>query len=429
MEWDGFFNREEEQRLLLQHMRTGGFGYVTGRRRVGKTELLKNFCAKQGGVYHQAVEGASPQQIFHLVQEWKVHFPFLGEMTPKSWPEFFAILERESWPSLMVIDEFPYLVQSDSTLPSHLQKFVDHVLPQKKSLLLVSGSSQNMLFSTFLEHEAPLYGRALLHLDLKPLSYKWFCEVFKIDPSDPESFESYSLVGGIPHYWRLMPKTSVVKQATELYFSSWASLAEEPQRILSDEGVRGSLPKSILDLVGSGVNKPSEMAARLGISQSQLPRVFEQLMKMKLLSRQMPFGESTRTSKRVFYSIDDFPLAFYYAVVLPNRHLWEAFSLKEKKLRIHEHASHCWEVFCRSRFAGASRYWEKGLEIDLVARQKDGSHLVAECKWRFLVESEKKKLLSGLKEKFQTSLLARQINNPRFRIFSQENLGEFSEVP
>lgn len=422
-----FMNRTLEVQLLKKKTLSGVFGYVTGRRRVGKTALLVEFCKNNQGFYHQSVQGTSLQQITYLTQELKQAVPLLGEVAPKNWSEFFSLLTQVEVPHVFVLDEFPYLVSADATLPSVLQKWIDHVLPQKKMTFLVSGSSQSMLYSQFLEHSAPLYGRAKLHLHLKPLSFAWFCKFMRGKTADPDLFALYSLVGGIPHYWQLMTGQDPVSQADCLFFSPSALLADEPKNIFNDENVTGNIPKAIIDLAGQGVHKPSEIAARLGVPQMQLSRPFTQLIDLGLIAKELPFGESARSTKRVLYQVEDASLRFYYSVFLPHRSRWFVYDKAAKKRLIHEHASTQWENYCRSVFPSAQRYWEAGCEIDLVAPLSETEHLVAECKWTKLSVSEEKRLLEDLRRRFATTQLSQTLKKVTFKIFSQAQLVEMAE--
>lgn len=417
-----FWDRTGEIDLLRRRLGRGELGYVTGRRRVGKTALLTKACEDFGGIYHQAVEGTPQQQLLHLAEELGQRFSILRDAVPRSWGEFFRLLSREKLPPLLVFDEFPYWVNGDPTLPSQLQKWVDHELPRHKTLLVVSGSSQSMLFSEFLGSEAPLYGRAAVHLHLKPLGYDWFCRALDYPIGNPESFVRYSLVGGVPHYWRLMPRGRLLNQAEHLYFEPSAILAEEPAQLLRDEGVTGVLPKAILDLVGRGVSKPSELASRLGTAQGNLSRPLALLRELGLLHKELPFGGSARTTKKVIYSLSDPALAFYYGVFLPSRTRWTLLKPPERKRLLDQHASHVWEHFVRQAFPGSGRYWEGALELDLVAPDPDGGHLIAECKWSDLSRTEERLLLRRLEEKFSRSALAKRLRKVRFGLFSQKDL-------
>lgn len=423
-----FWDRGRELARLKKSLGRGTFGYVTGRRRVGKTALLTEAVRRFGGLYHQAVEGTPQQQLIHLAEELGRRWPLFREIVPRSWSEFFSLLSRQELPRLIVFDEFPYWVQGDSSLPSHLQKWVDHQLPKSKATLLVSGSSQAMLYSAFLNPAAPLYGRAALRLDLRPLSFKWFCRALRYDAKAASSFERYSLVGGVAHYWKLAPRAGVVEQAEALYFAPSALLTEEPKHWLRDEGVNGALPKAILDLIGRGVAKPGELAGRLGTVHGNLTRPLAMLLELGFIQRELPFGESHRTSKKVLYSVADAPLSFYFGEYLSNRERWGALSRAEKSLLIQRHASRQWEVFCRKAWSGSGRYWEGDTELDLVAY--DGATrrlLVAECKWRELGAAEENGVLERLRLAFAATKLAKTYPRVDFRVLSKKDLGEVAE--
>lgn len=425
---DPFWDRTEELLHIRRHVGRPGFGYVTGRRRVGKTALLKRAVEAFGGAYHQAVEGTPHQQLLHLAEELKACCPIFQDVVPRTWTEFFRLLSRERLPKLLVFDEFPYWTAGDPTLPSLLQKWADHELPKHRALVLVSGSSQSMLYSQFLNHSSPLYGRALLHLHLEPLSYRWFCRAMGYRLENPESFARFSLVGGVPHYWRLMPKQPFLEQIDRLYFDPSGMLAEEPIHLIRDEGITGTVPKAIMDLVGRGVSKPSELASRLGTPQGNLSRPLALLLELGLIHRELPFGESTRTSKRVLYALRDPALAFYYGTYLPFRSRWNGLGPKEKIAVLHPHVARQWEHFCRLAFPGSCRYWERNVEIDLVcALPGKKRHLVAECKWARLTPQKEKALLNDLRRRFSLTALSGKLKQVDFRVLTPEVLSKLAK--
>lgn len=419
-----FWDRLDELSRIRRHLGQGGFGYVTGRRRIGKTALLLEATRQFGGLYHQAVEGTVQQQILHAAEELRDRLPILRDVVPKTWGEFFRLLSKERLPKLLIFDELPYWIQGDPGFPSILQKWVDHDLPQQKTLLLVSGSSQAMLHSQFLQQSSPLYGRAALHLHLSPLSYQWFCRALRHDPADPDSFATFSLVGGVPHYWKLLsPGAKALRQAQALYFEPSGILAEEPIRLIRDEGVLGALPRAILDLVGRGVTKPSELAARVGTVHSNLSRPLALLLELGLIHRELPFGESPRTSKKVLYSVHDPALLFYYGTYLMFRSRWDSLSRRAQHTIVSRHAAQVWEQFCRHAHPGSGRYWEKDVELDVVCPSPSTKHLlVAECKWKALTPREEQILLADLRARFSKTKLASTTRRVTFKILTPNDL-------
>src|SRR6185369_16469159 len=100
----------------------------------------------------------------------------------------------------------------------------------------------------------------------------------------------------------------------------------------------------------------------------------------------------------------------------------------QKKEILDRHVAQQWEMFCRQAYPGSSRYWESNLEIDLVAQRDNDSHLIAECKWSALSETQEKSLLADLQRRFYGTRLASTIQNPTFQILSKKNLRQLATL-
>jgi len=158
-----------------------------------------------------------------------------------------------------------------------------------------------MMNDLFLPRAAPLYGRARKLLHVAPLDYAAFCRACRLPADALESFEKFACVGGIPKYWEFVEEgKDVIGLAESLYFDLAPYMEQEPQRILRDEGVSGLNAVAALEAVGRGAERPSEIAARLGTAQTNLSRLLQQLLDASILRRELPFGESVRTTKRSF---------------------------------------------------------------------------------------------------------------------------------
>ena len=210
-------------------------------------------------------------------------------LTASSWMELFPILSLIREDCVIVIDEFPYLVRTTSSLPSQLQRWIDHKQPDCVQLVLL-GSSQTMMNDIFLSSSSPLFERANQIIHLQPMSYKHFCEALTIDPRQIDSFEKFSLIGGVPKYWAHIDKDwDVCKIADELYFKKGAHLESEPDRLLKDEDISGMQAKAIFEALGRGAQRPSEIANRLGIKQTGLSKPMNILLQTSLVTRALPF--------------------------------------------------------------------------------------------------------------------------------------------
>ena len=411
-----FVNRIAEQRELEASARKGGLLIVFGRRRVGKTRLLAHWLRSRGGMYSQAIEGPADLQVQQVFADIAERLD--TKIVPKNWSELLEILTLQKKPWSLCLDEFPYLTATDPTLPSRLQKWLDHSLPRGCQLIL-AGSSTMMMNNLFLNRTAPLYGRAHKLLHVQPMDYAAFCDACGLKPADMESFEKFSLVGGIPKYWEFVEKgQDVIALAEALYFDYAPYMEQEPLRILRDEGVMGLNAVSVLEAVGRGAQRPVEIAQRLGTVQTNLSRLFQQLMDASVLTREMPWGESVRTTKKILYRIQDPTLRFWFRVYSAHRSQWRNFERDKKLKLIHDHASTVFEDACRARFPGAGRYWEKDVELDIVATDPGDTKglVVAEVKWRKLSAAERRHIMSQLEQKWPRTTLSHKHNKVRFLV-------------
>ncbi|MBC8070824.1 MAG: ATP-binding protein [Deltaproteobacteria bacterium] len=325
---------------------------------------------------------------------------------------------RRKPPWTLCLDELPYLVASDPSLPSRLQRWIDHGIP-KRCLLVLAGSSTRMMHSQFLDRSAPLFGRARKILQLEPMSYAAFCGACELDAAEPDSFEQFSCVGGLPRYWEFVERgADALALADALYFGFAPFMEFEPLRLLRDEQVLGPNALAMLEAIGRGAHRPSEIAARLGTAQTNLGRLQQQLVDASLIERELPWGESLRSTKRVLYRIDDPALRFWFAVYSAHRSRWSALTEAQRRKLIHDHASTVFEDHCRGLFVGAQRYWDRDIEIDIVAPdpEQDDGVLVAEVKWRRLSATERKREHAQLEAKWRRTVLASRHPRVRFTV-------------
>ena len=404
-----FVNRVDELKRLEQKKRK--FSVLFGRRRVGKTSLIEHWNSSEPIFYSQAIEASEFQQIQQIMEDFRDVLP--EGLTASSWTELFPILSLISKNCVLVFDEFPYLVRTEKSLPSQMQRWIDHKQPNGVSLMVL-GSSQTMMSGIFLSSSSPLYERADQIIHLEPMSYSHFCEAVELDPLDSKSFETFSLVGGVPKYWSYIEKDwNSCRVADELYFRKGAYLESEPDRLLKDEDINGLQAKAIFEALGRGAHKPSEIANRLGIKQTGLSKPINILLQTSLVTRSLPFGENIRSSKKILYNIKDHALEFWYGTFSPHRSRWHLYNNQEKKKLIHDHASKILEKSYRDLFPDGERYWDgKENEFDCV-RLADASGknlIVSEITHKNLSKKEQKQISTKLEEKFSHSKLSSNYN-------------------
>jgi hypothetical protein len=294
-----------------------------------------------------------------------------------------------------VIDELPYLVAASPDLPSVLQRFVDHEARKARLVLAFAGSSQRMMQGMILDRSAALYGRAHEAFEVMPLSPAWLRDAHGLRRG-VDVVRHWSLWGGLPRYWELSEPFADRREAVhDLVLDPAGVLHDEPARLLAEEIPPAVALRPILDAIGGGANKVSEIAARIGQPATSLARPMARLIELGLVVRQTPFGEPERSTKRALYRLADPFLRLWFALVAPKRALLAQATKKARLELFDARAPHLdaanWEDLCRlavprltgldASFGPAARYWGgAGPEWDVVAKAGT-SHLLGEVKW------------------------------------------------
>lgn len=404
-----FLDRLEEMARLdrLMRRKEASLAVVYGRRRLGKTRLLLEWAAKYEGLYTVADQSSAEVQRRYFAQAVSTRLPAFADLEFRDWRGLLSRFAREArltgWRGPIIFDEFPYLVLSSPELPSVLQQWTDHDAREAVLVVAVAGSSQRMMQGLVLSSDAPLYGRAREILELAPLDAVYLKEAFG-QSGTIRLMEHYTAWGGVPRYWELAieeqgpPSTRVER----LVLDPLGPLHREPDRILIEEVPSALEVRPVLDAIGAGAHRVSEIAARVGRPATSISRPLERLVAMGIARREIPFGEPERKTRRSLYKIDDPFFRLWFRVVAPHRGLLASGSTQTRQELLNRYWSHlaalAWQELCikrlprihastslaqRGPWRPASPWWKGELpEWDLVAESVDGKRLLlGECKW------------------------------------------------
>ena len=211
-----FIDRPTEQAEMDAAAARGGLLVLFGRRRVAKPGLLRHWLEGRDGLYSQAIEAPRDFQIEQVFTDLAPRLE--TRLVPRTWPELFEVLSLQKRPWVLCLDELPYLTATDPSLPSQLQKWIDHSFP-RGCLLIVPGSITRRMHDLFLHRAAPLFGSARKILHVQPMDYPAFCAACDLPQAEAESFAKFALVRGIPRYWEFVePGQCVLELAESLHF-------------------------------------------------------------------------------------------------------------------------------------------------------------------------------------------------------------------
>ncbi len=415
-----FVDRTEETARLRDVLGRGkpAFAVVYGRRRLGKSTLIKRVLA-DGDVYFLADRSEGGHQRALLARAAAQALPDFDKASYPDWESVFRALGyRAGKRFTLCLDEFPYLVEQSPELPSVLQKLVDE--GRLGYNIVVCGSSQNMMYGLFLDASAPLYGRADEILRLAPIRVPYVREALGLDAVS--AVEEYAVWGGVPRYWELRERRATLAEALwHNVFSPNGTLYEEPAKLFQDDVKDVVKTFTIMSYVCAGANRLSEIAARCGEPATNLSRPLRKLIDLGFLEKEVPFGTDGKNAKKSLYKISDPFMAFYFRFVVPNRSFIELGRRLpvEQALDAHfrEYVSMQWEKLCRDAVTGnavggtvygrACRWWgavtdgerrPAQIELDVVAESLDRKRLlVGECKWTAKENADR--LLAELRHK------------------------------
>lgn len=401
-----FVDRESELRLLRDHLgRLGGGLFVLyGRRRVGKTALLRELLAGQPrAAYHVGTRSTMIEELGRLSRElaraWGI--PLLAAQPLGSTDALIALLEGVDEPSVLVLDEFPYLAASDPSLPGQLQAAWDRALSRSPVKLVVCGSSIGMMEDIFLSRQAPLFGRRTGQLRLEPLTPSWIGRMLPRPPA--EVIELAALFGGVPGYLgRLDPALGPLENLRRFVLRPGEPMYEELPFLLREELREPRVYQAILAVIAAGATRFGEISSKVGLDRANLSRYLATLAELGLVRREVPVTErQPDKSRKGLYRIADPFVSTWYSFVHPHRDRLEwglvdevieqeiAPALPRWMGRAVEPVFH--ELLCegvlgdvlpfRPTFAG--RYWSRTAELDVVLLDRGRERaFVAEVKWR-----------------------------------------------
>jgi len=431
-----FVDRTKETARLqkLLTMEKPSFVVVRGRRRLGKSTLIKRVLSDKD-IYYEADKTAAPNQWGQIATMAAQIFPGLDTVVYTSWESLLmAINYRVSEKMTLCLDEFPYLADVSPELPSVIQKLLDS--GQLRYNLILCGSSQRMMYNLLYDESSPLYGRGGADFKISPIRLPFMQEALKLSAED--TIIEYAIWGGVPRYWVLRECNADTQEALmEHVMSSQGILYEEPQHLFRDDVSDLVKISTLMSVVGNGANRLKEIASRLQEPATNLSRPLMKLIDLGYLQREIPFGESPKTTKKTLYRVADPFLSFHYRYVAPNRSFIElerfAPIKAQMEVSMNSFIGGWWEKICRDAITGntldgitygeACRWWgsviidgtPQEVELDVVAESIDAKTiLIGECKW---THSENAEALTTRLESLAKVLPFAKDKNVVFKLF------------
>lgn len=441
-----FIGREKELAELNDLYEQNKFQLFVlyGRRRVGKTTLLNEFCKNKPSIFYSAEQSNSKLNLEKFSRQV---FDFYNENTLEpfsSWENALTYIDnrQKNERLILVIDEFPYLVKKNRALLSELQHLIDHKLKNGNLFVVLCGSYMGFMEKEVLGSKSPLFGRRTGQLHMKPFNYQTSLQ-FLDGFSSEDKLKLYGAFGGTPLYLQqINNRDSFEDNIKKAFLKVTAYLYEEPLLLLRQEVQEPGVYSAIIEAIAGGYTKSNEISTKIGEDSAKCLKYIQTLCELGILYKETPFGEK-ESSRKSNYGISDLMFRFWYRYVFANRTLVETGAQQAVwKKRIEPNYTNymgmVFEKICADYliaqnadgnlpflFTDIGRWWgtnpktHSQEEIDLIAG--DGNdYLICECKWRN--EKLDSAVLERLKEK--ADIFNKNRKNTWYVFFSKSGFTE-----
>jgi len=403
-----FIGRDAELKKLNEMYAGDKFecAIIYGRRRVGKTTLIKEFIRNKKAIYFVAREADGDLNLTVFSND--VYSVTANELAKNAffadWEKAFDYIYQIAKDNRIVlaIDEYPYLAGGYRPISSILQAHIDSRLKDSKLFLILCGSSMSFMEKQVLAYKSPLYGRRTAQFKIAPFSFYESLPFFEAFTKTDKAV-LYGISGGIPEYLtKIDPSKTVEDNIIDLFLTTSGHLYEEPSNLLKQELREPATYNGIIEAIADGATRLNEIATKCGIESNKSAKYLKSLISLGIVKKEHPVTETS--SKKSLYLLDDMMFRFWYRFVFPNMSgivsgLGRAIYEHDVAENLSSYMGLIFEEICKQYLieeakrnalpfftAKIGRWWgnnpkeKRQEEIDILAYRKD-SALFCECKW------------------------------------------------
>lgn len=405
-----FLGRTRELRILEKRYDSSSFECVIiyGRRRVGKTALIREFVKDKPAIFHTAIEFNAQSNLDALSQSIASYAQANAPADDYPvYPNFRAAFETvfrlaHSQRTILVIDEYPYLAKADGSVSSILQSLIDQHKDNSKLMLILCGSSMSFMENQVLGYQSPLYGRRTAQLKIEPFDYLQ-SRAWMSNMSAEDAAQVYGITYGIPQYLRQFDQSlSLERNIADNILDPGCYMSEETDNLLKQELRNPTEYNSVIQAIANGASRLNEIATACNMESGVTANYLRNLMDLRIVAKEYPFGSPT--TKKTIYHLEDTFFQFRYQMINPNTLLISSGRIEDAARRIMNGMPRfmgpVFERMCRQWFLAHNgvdlpflavdmgRWWgnnpvlKRQEEIDIVVSDGADQAIYAECKWR-----------------------------------------------
>ena len=382
--------RLDELNQLERFYNSSKFEFLTmyGRRRIGKTTILREFAGRHKALFFSAQEKNDSLNLLDFSKMVQTFFEGSFISSFQNWEAAFEYITGKISDKklVLIIDECPFLAEPNPSIKSILQHTIDHVWKGKNIFLILCGSSVSFMLNDVMGYKSPLYGRITGNMEVKPFDYLESAEFFP-NYSKTEKAIAYGILGGVPRYLEAFSsEISLEENIKNNLLMEGAFLNDEPQTLLRIELREPSVYNSILEAISNGCNKVCEIADRIHEEKSKCSKYMLTLQTLRLIEKCVPCTEP-ETSKKGIYEITDNYYKFWYRFLFTNQNYYSMLGLElsceEYLIRAARAKKLPFIPYKMGKWWGNNPLIKAQDDVDILAFDKTGKKvLLCECKFR-----------------------------------------------
>lgn len=434
--------RVSEQRTfqLLSTSTESEFVAVYGRRRVGKTFLVRETFKNRFSFYHTGLANADIQMQLRNFNATLQKYGNIPYPRVNNWFEAFEqlihLLEttKQKGKKTIFLDELPWMDTPRSGFVSALEHFWNSwAVSRGDILLIVCGSATSWMINKLIKNRGGLHNRITRRMLIEPFSLGE-CEEFykanRIVMSRHQMIESYMIFGGIPYYLSLMEKSMSLSQNVDsLFFAKNGALTDEFSSLYASLFKHSENHVKIANALSrknKGLTRAEIIAATKLPDGGGLSKTLEELEQCGFINKYNAFEKK---SKNILYRLVDFYTLFYFNFIHNNRyndeHFWNNFTENAKHRAWSGFAfeqvcmMHLKQIKHKLGITGVLTQvasWQSskakdGAQIDLLIDRSDGVINLCEMKYvntEFAIDHHYDKILRNKKAVFLTETKSRK---------------------
>jgi len=395
-------DRKKELEFLekIYDSKKSEFIIIYGRRRLGKTYLVKYFIENKPHFYFLSKQRAIEKEFLDFKE--KVSRKFNVFLEANNFENLFEEIDKKISKGkrfVIVVDEFTYWIINNKGIVSEFQYYWDEILSKKNIMLIFLGSYMPVIEDVLLSYKSPIYGRKTGQIELSQMPLISLKEFFP-KKSVAELIEIYGFADTIPYYLLMVSKEANFKEMLKNLLSPYLNFYSDAEFLIKEELREYNVYLDILKAINDGSTKLNEISSKSRVDITNISKYLKVLRGMKIIDKIKPLTANTK-EKNYLYILKDNYFKFWLRFIYPYyteiaENLNEHVGFIEKNYN--NYLGNIFEEFCKRLlieykifpFLNIGKWWYKDKEIDIVAlNEKTKEILFCECKWQDRVNAGK----------------------------------------